>query len=105
MDLAIVPDKTSTIISDNSKKLNKSITSDIKKMEVVYKVQIAAIKNGTADLDSAELAKIGKLSVKKQDEMSKYMVGDYKTREEALSAREKLKSIGYQGAFLVSVFE
>jgi N-acetylmuramoyl-L-alanine amidase len=67
-----------------------------------FKVQIAAFKNDTADLDSAELRKIGTLLVRKHNEINKYLVGDFVTRASAEIAREKLKNLGYKGAFIVA---
>lgn len=67
----------------------------------VFKVQVAAVKNDLFDMDSAEIRKIGQLSIKKQGDINKYMVGAFITREEAVIARDKLKKMGYEGAFLV----
>lgn len=67
-----------------------------------YRVQIAALKNATVEMDSAELRKIGKLHIVQQNEINKYLVGDFNTAREAAEAREKLKKIGYSGAFIVS---
>ncbi len=67
----------------------------------VFKVQVAAVKNDSFDMDSAEIRKIGQLSVKKQGDINKYMVGSFVTREEAVIARDRLKKMGYDGAFLV----
>lgn len=67
----------------------------------VYKVQVAAIKNDFVDMDSADIRKIGQLTVKKQGDINKYMVGAFTSREEAIIARDKLKKMGYDGAFLV----
>ncbi|MBK8518482.1 MAG: N-acetylmuramoyl-L-alanine amidase [Saprospiraceae bacterium] len=70
-----------------------------------FKVQIAALKNEFVDLDSADLRKIGSLTVKRQDEINKYLVGDFVSRESAEIAREKLKNLGYKGAFIVPIIE
>lgn len=70
-----------------------------------YKVQIAAFKNEMADMDTPELRKIGKLTVFKQNNVNKYLVGDYISRESAEIAREKLKNLGYKGAFVVVLSE
>jgi N-acetylmuramoyl-L-alanine amidase len=70
-----------------------------------FKVQIAAIKNETVDMDSPELRKIGTLSVKKQSDINKYLVGDFVSRASAEIAREKLKNLGYSGAFIVPIIE
>lgn len=67
----------------------------------IYKVQIAAFRNDNADMDSPELRMIGTLSVVNQNGISKYLVGDYVSRESAEVAREKLKNLGYKGAFIV----
>jgi N-acetylmuramoyl-L-alanine amidase len=67
----------------------------------MFKVQIAAIKQENADMDTEALRTIGTLSTKKQGEITKYMVGDYFTRGSAEIAREKLKNLGYTGAFII----
>lgn len=69
----------------------------------MYRVQIAAMKTLKADMDSAELRKIGKLHLVEDKELIKYMVGDYHSQEEATFAKEKLKKLGYSGAFLVKL--
>nr|HMU05238.1 N-acetylmuramoyl-L-alanine amidase [Saprospiraceae bacterium] len=79
----------------NNAKANSAVKQN------VFKVQVAAVKNDLFDMDSAEIRKIGQLSIKKQGEINKYMVGAFVTREEAVIARDKLKKMGYEGAFLV----
>ncbi|MBK8370734.1 MAG: N-acetylmuramoyl-L-alanine amidase [Saprospiraceae bacterium] len=66
-----------------------------------YRVQIAAMKTVKADMDSSELRKIGQLHVVEGKDINKYMVGDFMTMDEAQTAKEKLKKMGYTGAFLV----
>ncbi|MBK7699248.1 MAG: SPOR domain-containing protein [Saprospiraceae bacterium] len=63
------------------------------------------MKNETADLDTPELRKIGKLSLVNQKDVNKYLVGDFINRESAEIAREKLKNLGYKGAFIVLLQE
>lgn len=70
-----------------------------------FKVQIAAIKGENIDMDSEEIRKIGALTVKKAPEINKYMVGDFVSRASAEIAREKLKNLGYTGAFLVALVD
>lgn len=82
-------------------KVVSPIESPKSELSLYYKVQIAAFKNETADLDTPELRSIGKLTVFKQNDVNKYLVGDYINRESAEIAREKLKNLGYKGAFLV----
>ncbi len=95
-------------IIENSKK--PAVSKDVVKTspptvasgsDLYYKVQIAAFKQEMADLDTPELRKIGKLSMVKMNDVNKYLVGDYVSRESAEVAREKLKNLGYKGAFLV----
>lgn len=69
--------------------------------EAGYRVQIAAMKAVKADMDSAELRKIGTLYVVEDKDLIKYMVGSYDNVSEANAAKEKLKKLGYTGAFLV----
>jgi N-acetylmuramoyl-L-alanine amidase len=79
---------------------NQKISHAENKPTIYYKVQIAALKNETADLDTPELRKIGKLSLVNQKDVNKYLVGDFISRESAEIAREKLKNLGYKGAFI-----
>ncbi|HQV67222.1 MAG: N-acetylmuramoyl-L-alanine amidase [Saprospiraceae bacterium] len=84
---------------------NQNISQIANKPTIYYKVQIAALKNETADLDTPELRKIGKLSLVNQKDVNKYLVGDFISRESAEIAREKLKNLGYKGAFIVLLQE
>ena len=84
---------------------NQNISQIANKPTIYYKVQIAALKNETADLDTPELRKIGKLSLVNQQDVNKYLVGDFISRESAEIAREKLKNLGYKGAFIVLLQE
>lgn len=84
---------------------NQNISQIANKPTIYYKVQIAALKNETADLDTPELRKIGKLSLVNQKDVNKYLVGDFISRESAEVAREKLKNLGYKGAFIVLLQE
>lgn len=84
---------------------NQKISHAENKPTIYYKVQIAALKNETADLDTPELRKIGKLSLVNQKDVNKYLVGDFISRESAEIAREKLKNLGYKGAFIVLLQE
>ena len=88
-----------------SQKGNHSASQAGNKPSIYYKVQIAAMKNETADLDTPELRKIGKLSMVNQKDVNKYLVGDFISRESAEIAREKLKNLGYKGAFIVLLQE
>ncbi|MBK9735635.1 MAG: N-acetylmuramoyl-L-alanine amidase [Saprospiraceae bacterium] len=97
-----VPDKSK---SSDKVNLKRQVKAHDVSEKPFYKIQIAAIKDETRDMDSSELRKIGILSVVKSNEVHKYMVGNFKTREEATIAKEKLKKIGYTGAFLVPVLE
>jgi N-acetylmuramoyl-L-alanine amidase len=71
----------------------------------VFQVQIAALKGERADMNTPELAAIGTLLILKNGDFNKYMVGDFLSRESAEVAREKLRNIGYKGAFIVAVGE
>lgn len=92
---AIPSPKNSKVEVVNSPKTTSTLKQD------VYKVQVAASKNDLFDMDSAEIRKIGPLSIKRQGDMYKYMVGAFSNRADAVIARDKLKKLGYEGAFLV----
>ncbi len=107
-------DRTPKSISNSSAKAESNVANVSKQAlnstiapssSLYYKVQIAAFKNEMADMDTPELRKIGKLTVFKQNNVNKYLVGDYISRESAEIAREKLKNLGYKGAFVVVLSE
>jgi len=98
--------QNTTDISKSSNQQVKDVQSNDTKSTTavkqnVFKVQIAAIKNDLFEMDSAELRKIGQLSIKKLGEINKYMIGPFSSRADAVIARDKLKKMGYDGAFLV----
>lgn len=86
---------------DKSQKNISSPSINVEYNAIKYRVQIAAVKNETTDMNTSELRKIGTLIVKKQNDVNKYLVGDYISRESAEIAREKLKNLGYKGAFII----
>jgi N-acetylmuramoyl-L-alanine amidase len=92
---SIASPKNNKVEVVNSLKTTSTLKQD------VYKVQVAASKNDLFDMDSAEIRKIGILSIKRQGDMYKYYVGAFSHRADAVIARDKLKKMGYEGAFLV----
>ena len=101
LDVAPKPSESKPI-STNVDKVGENTKNGL---SLYYKVQIAAFKNELVDIDTPELRKIGKLNVFKQNDINKYLVGDFVSRESAEVAREKLKNLGYKGAFLVILNE
>lgn len=95
--------KSQVKTQENTGKSNTTTTppTSANNAEYIYKIQIAAFKNEVADMDTPELRKIGTLNVINQSGINKYLVGDYVSRESAEIAREKLKNLGYKGAFIV----
>ncbi|MCE2788897.1 MAG: N-acetylmuramoyl-L-alanine amidase [Saprospiraceae bacterium] len=88
--------------SDSAQLSDEAISPQIPEANgPVFKVQIAAIKQENAEMNTEALREIGTLSTKKQGDVTKYLVGDYITRSSAEIAREKLKNLGYIGAFIV----
>lgn len=85
----------------NGKNSSINVSGEFQK----FKVQIAALKSELADIDSEELRRIGSLTIIKQNEVNKYLVGDFVSRSSAEVAREKLKNLGYKGAFIVALNE
>lgn len=97
-----MPKSNAQTVNSETNNVNTNVSmGEIQK----FKVQIAALKSELADIDSAELRKIGSLTVKKQNDVNKYMVGDFVSRPSAEIAREKLKNLGYKGAFIVALNE
>lgn len=68
-----------------------------------YRVQIAAMRNETVEMNSPEVKKIGTMIWQKSGDFYKCQIGDYLSRESAEIAREKLKALGYTGAFIVEM--
>lgn len=67
----------------------------------IYRVQIAAIKNSTIDIDSPDIRQIGPLYTHKDGFLTKYMVGHFDSETQARKALSALKKLGYTDAFLV----
>ena len=67
----------------------------------IYRVQIAAIKNNTIDIDSPDIRQIGPLYTHKDGFLTKYMVGHFDSETQARKALSALKKLGYTDAFLV----
>ncbi|MBK9254686.1 MAG: N-acetylmuramoyl-L-alanine amidase [Saprospiraceae bacterium] len=88
-------------------KISEPKKEEIKKQNNIgsntFGVQIAALKSATADMDSAELKKIGSLHIKKAGDINKYLIGKFPSHEEASKAKERLKKLGYSGAFVVNI--
>lgn len=100
------PAAVSTAIPSSDKAGKNTVITEPQLIEIQkFKVQIAALKSELADIDSAELRKIGSLTIKKQNDVNKYLVGDFVSRSSAEVAREKLKNLGYKGAFIVALSE
>ena len=70
-----------------------------------YKVQVCAMQNPTpqslADLKNRLGAKV-QFSTESNNGMSKYVVGAFKTYEEAAKCRDSLREKGFKGAFVVT---
>jgi N-acetylmuramoyl-L-alanine amidase len=90
----------STTSSNPSIKSGKESPSST--ISSTFRVQIAATKGEVIDMDSPAIRKVGKLEIINVNDLNKYLVGSFKTREEAVDAKEKLVSFGYQGAFIVA---
>ncbi len=103
----------STIETNSSKKVEpqapiiqsdrSTATEVVTSGSPVFRVQIAAIKGDKVDMDSPAIRKVGKLEIILHNDLNKYVVGSFKTREEAVAAKEKLIDFGYQGAFIVAI--
>jgi N-acetylmuramoyl-L-alanine amidase len=92
-----------TIVSDIPKKVQQKTLPSVKNQGQVWKVQIAATKGEVIDMDSPSIRKVGTLEILNYNDLNKYLVGSFDTREEAISAKEKLISYGYEGAFIVAI--
>lgn len=95
-DHEIVP--TSTKLADV-----KVISQAVENTYVTYKVQIAATKGEVFDMDTPAIRKVGRLEIVNYNNLNKYLVGSFTSREDALSAKDKLVDLGYTGAFIVAI--
>lgn len=74
-----------------------------KEISNYYRVQIAAVREEKVEMDTPELRKIGTVVWQQSGEFFKCQVGDFLSRSSAEIAREKLKTLGYTGAFIVEI--
>jgi N-acetylmuramoyl-L-alanine amidase len=79
------------------------VNKENKDISHYYRVQIAAVREETVEMDTPELRKIGTIVWQQSGEFFKCQVGDFLSRSSAEIAREKLKSLGYTGAFIVEI--
>ncbi len=84
------------------KNANTPVSEDIQ-ISNYYRVQIAALRSESIDMNSPEVKKIGTMVWQKSGDFFKCQVGDFLSRESAEIAREKLRGLGYTGAFIVEV--
>lgn len=92
-----------TNVTPSDVKLSSNSTEETGNISNFYRVQIAALRQETVDMDSPEVRKIGTMIWQKSGDFYKCQVGDFLSKSSAEIAREKLKSLGYTGAFIVEI--
>ena len=70
--------------------------------ELVYKVQLAASLNKPLSLQEPLLSVIDEVEIRKEDNMYKYLFGNYQSLQNASEAKTKLTKRGFKGAFIVA---
>ncbi|MEZ4910793.1 MAG: N-acetylmuramoyl-L-alanine amidase [Saprospiraceae bacterium] len=78
------------------------ISQQVEENISVWGVQIAAVKEQNSTIESPLLNKFGNLNVIQSGDYYKYVMGYYKTKEEAASVKAQLTKMGYKGTFIVS---
>lgn len=79
----------------------KSTTAQLSN-DIVYKVQLAASLNKPLTLQQPLLSVIDEVEIRKEDNMYKYLFGNYQSLQNASEAKTKLTKRGFKGAFIVA---
>ena len=69
---------------------------------IVYKVQVAASMKKPIELQEPLLSMIEDIEIRKEDDMYKYLYGNYSNLEKASKAKTMMKEKGFNGAFVVA---
>lgn len=99
---AALPAKT--LNSVNSQKVfpKKHNSSSLKNSKKIFKVQLASssksIKTSTSKWKKVKFP----IEMKRENGNFKYLAGDFRTLAEAKAAREKIRKLGFKGAFVVA---
>jgi len=80
----------SIVSTDQKESENEVVQND----QIIFKVQIAALKNS-----NAILAKLKNVTITQENSLIKYRLGDFESYKEARSYRKQLLG-SYQGAFV-----
>jgi len=96
-----IPIEVASSVNTNTNKITPA--PEDTQLSNYYRVQIAALRSESIDMDSPEVRKIGSMIWQKSGDFFKCQVGDFLSRESAEIAREKLKGLGYTGAFIVEI--
>jgi hypothetical protein len=76
----------------------------IDKTKIRYKVQVGAYKNDVPTDVLDKFLTIGGVSPYKENGMTKYISGNFTTKEEADSAMQKIREAGLEGSFVVAEY-
>ena len=71
-------------------------------LPINYKVQIAASINKPIPRNNPLLFKVSDLVIKLEDNMYKYLTGEFQSMEDALTEKSKMLEQGFKGAFIVA---
>ncbi len=69
---------------------------------VVFKVQVASTKKPMPAHEIGRYDMLGNLEVKVEDDLFKYVVGQYENLEEAIQEQIRVRAMGFNGAFVVA---
>jgi N-acetylmuramoyl-L-alanine amidase len=99
-DVIVMASSTKDLVMSSGEKI---ITQEsIAPQESIYRIQIAALNTSISKAiqNDKSLAMIGSLNILQVNSMYKFQVGDFKTLDQALQAKEQLLALGYKNAFL-----
>lgn len=70
--------------------------------QVVYKVQVASMKDQTTAVNGPIFDELSQVEILYENDMFKYLTGNYENLAEAASARSEIQDKGFKGAFIVA---
>ena len=93
------PDVTQNVIAASNK---LSPQPEVQEDQVVYKVQVASMKDQASAINGPIFEELTQVEILFENDMFKYLTGNYENLAEAASARSEIQEKGFKGAFIVA---
>ncbi|HRI01113.1 MAG TPA: N-acetylmuramoyl-L-alanine amidase [Saprospiraceae bacterium] len=94
--------KVQTLETSDSPQTMDGLLMDKIEKQSVYRVQIAASKNKRIDTQASIWRTVeNQYEVIQENELYKYLVGNFKTKEDAEKQKQKLRHLGFTDAFVI----